>query len=79
MDRGNRMKEGDIVRYKSWGELRHRVGDYPKQDEIWTNQGLLISFDQTQRMCEILDNNTGKIVRKHCSDVQLVKVGHGNR
>ena len=73
------MKEGDIVRYKTLGEFRHRVGDYPGQDELWIEKGLLISFDKIQRMGEILDNKTGEILKKHCSDVQLVKVGHASR
>jgi len=30
-------------------------------------------------MCMILDNKTGTIVRKHCGDVQLVKVGNAGR
>lgn len=68
------MKAGDLVRYAT-NELMHQVGDYPKSVQLWTSEGLLISFDKTQRMCEILDNKTGEIVRKHCSDVQLVKVG----
>ena len=69
------MKAGDLVRYAT-NELMHQVGDYPKSVQLWTSEGLLISFDKTQRMCEILDNKTGKIVRKHCSDVQLVRVGN---
>ena len=73
------MKEGDIVRYKTFGDFKNRIGDYPSQDVLWVEQGLLISFDKVQRMCEILDNKTGKIIRKHCGDVQLVKVGHASR
>ena len=67
-----RMKAGDLVRYKK----QHWDGDYP---ESWSNQGLLLKFDKVQRTCEILDNESGKIVKKHCSDVQLVKVGHASR
>lgn len=73
------MKEGDIVKYKTLGDLRTQIGDYLCQDVLWVEQGLLISFDKVQRMCEILDNKTGKIIRKHCGDVQLVKVGHASR
>jgi len=73
------MKEGDIVRYKTLGEFSHNVGDYPGQDELWIEQGLLINFDKTQRVCEILDNKTGEIIKKHCGDVQLVKVGYASR
>ena len=68
------MKPGDLVRYVT-SEFTHQINDYPKTVFVWDNEGLLISFDKTQRMCEILDNKTGKILRKHCSDVQLVKVG----
>ena len=73
------MKEGDIVRYKTLGPFGHRVGDFPGQDELWIEKGLLIEFDKTQRMCTILDNKTHKIIRKHCSDVQLVRQGHASR
>jgi|SaaInlStandDraft_2_1057019.scaffolds.fasta_scaffold94598_3 hypothetical protein len=73
------MKVGDIVRYKTSGPIHHRIGDYPGQDELWIEKGLLIGFDKIQRMCEILDNKTGEIIRKHCGDVQLVKVGHASR
>ena len=78
MGGSNRMKSGDLVRYAT-NDLVHQVGDYPKTVQLWNNEGLLVSFDKTQRMCEILDNKTGKIVRRHCSDVQLVKVGHESR
>jgi len=66
------MKSGDLVRYKQHAKF----GDYPDK---WTEEGLLLEFDKVQRMCEILDNKTGKVIRMHCSDVQLVKTGHQKR
>ena len=72
------MKIGDLVWYMTLGDLRHQVGDFPRQDEIWTSQGLLISFDKVHRICEILDE-TGKIIRKHCDDVRPMKVRHASR
>lgn len=68
------MKTGDLVRYATT-DVEIQVGDYPRNVQRWHNEGLLISFDKVQRMCEILDNKSGKIVRKHCGDVQLVRVG----
>lgn len=68
------MKTGDLVRYATT-DVEIQVADYPRNVQRWHNEGLLISFDKVQRMCEILDNKSGKIVRKHCSDVQLVRVG----
>ncbi len=65
------MKAGDLVRYKVrvWGN-----------DISWVwEQGLLLEFDKTQRTCQVLDNKTGEIVKLHCSDVQLVKVGNATR
>ena len=65
------MQAGDLVRYKV------RIWN---KDMSWLwQQGLLLEFDQTQRICQILDNETGNIIKMHCSDVQLVKVGNGNR
>ena len=65
------MKDGDLVRYKV-------MQDYVKTIWIW-EQGLLLKFDKVQRSCTILENKTGKIIKMHCSDVQLVKVGHAKR
>lgn len=61
------MKAGDLVRYK--------VRIWQKEMSWLWEQGLLLEFDQTQRTCQILDNKTGIIIKMHCSDVQLVKVG----
>ena len=72
------MKEGDLVRYATT-DIEIQIGDYPRNVERWHNEGLLISFDKTQRMCEILDNRSGRVVRRHCSRVQLVKVANENR
>lgn len=68
------MERGDLVRYATT-DIEIQIGDYPRNVQRWHNEGLLVSFDKVQRMCEILDNKTGKIVRKHCSDVQLVRIG----
>ena len=68
------MKAGDLVRYATT-DIELQIGGYPRNVRRWHNEGLLVSFDKTQRMCEILDNTSGRIIRKHCSDVQLVKVG----
>ena len=65
------MKDGDLVRYKV-------MQDYTTSIWLW-EQGLLLKFDKVQRTCVILDNKTGNIVKKHCSDVQLVKVGNAKR
>ena len=72
------MKAGDLVRYATT-DIEIQIGDYPKNVERWNNEGLLITFDKTQRMCEILDSSSGLVVRRHCSRVQLVKVGNENR
>ena len=72
------MKVGDLVRYATT-DIETQIGDYPRNVERWNNEGLLVSFDKTQRMCEILDNRSGKVVRRHCSRVQLVKVGNESR
>ena len=72
------MNVGDLVRYKILGPLKHQIGDFPMQEEYW-ELGLLIEFDKTQRVCIILDNKKGKMCKKHCSDVQLAKVGHATR
>lgn len=66
------MKDGDIVRYKK-KELYGPNGVW-----VW-EQGLLISFNKVQRTCTILENKTGKVILKHCSDVQLAVVGHESR
>lgn len=68
------MKAGDLVRYAT-NDIEIQIGDYPRNVLRWNNEGLLVSFDKIQRVCEILDNRTGRIIRKHCSEVQLVKVG----
>tara|TARA_X000000950_G_scaffold282160_1_gene380459 strand:+ start:276 stop:488 length:213 start_codon:yes stop_codon:yes gene_type:complete len=68
------MERGDLVRYATT-DIEIQIGDYPRNVQRWHNEGLLVSFDKVQRMCEILDNKTGKIVRKHCSDVQVVRIG----
>ena len=65
------MKDGDLVRYKV-------MQDYVSKIWLW-EQGLLLEFDKVQRSCLILENKTGKIVKLHCSDVQLVKVGNAKR
>ena len=65
------MKTGDLVRYKV--TIDHC-------SSLWQwYYGLLLEFDKVQRMCVILDHRTGKPVRKHCSDVQLSKVGYADR
>ena len=68
------MKEGDLVRYKL---LEYKFE--PGESRAVFGAGLLIEFNKVQRTCIILDDKTGKIVLKHCSDVQLVKVGHASR
>ena len=60
------MKAGDLVRWR-YGDLQYR------------ERGLLVEFDKVQRTCVILDNKTGKLVKRHCSDVQLEKVGYASR
>jgi len=65
------LKEGDLVRYKV-------MQDFTLSVWLW-EEGLLLEFDKVQRSCLILDNKTGMPVKKHCRDVQLVKVGYGNR
>ena len=66
------MKEGDLVR---WKDKSFGVG---VSTFLWEH-GLLVEFDKVQRMCVILDNKTGKLVKKHCRDVQLEKVGYADR
>ncbi len=70
------MKAGDLIRYK--GNLSDLAFKKPPDDFLW-KEGLLLEFDQIQRLCVILDNSTGEIIKRHCSDVQLVKVGHASR
>ena len=67
------MKTGDLVRYKISHLTLHL--SMPSDSLMW-GKGLLVEFDKTQRLCVILDNTSGKIVKRHCSDVQLVKVGY---
>ena len=68
------MKEGDLVRYKV-SEFKFDPG---KHVENFLT-GLLVEFNKVQRTCIILDDLTGKLVVKHCSDVQLAKVGYASR
>jgi len=69
------MKEGDLVRYK----LRSGFERLCEEQNHTIRIGLLIEFNTIQRLCIILDNITGELHKRHCSDVQLVKVGHASR
>ena len=69
------MKAGDLVRYLT---VHRMILDWKDQEEYCAT-GLLIEFDKVQRWCIILDDETGELIQKHCSDVQLVKVGHADR
>jgi hypothetical protein len=66
------VKKGDLVRYK---DRSFGVG---VSTFLW-DHGLLIEFDQVQRICIILDNKTGKLVKKSAADVQLERVGYAGR
>lgn len=68
------MKAGDLVRYTEM-----MVKPNPHPDNVFWKQGLLIEFNKIQRLCIILNNDTGELIKRHCSDVQLVKVGYENR
>ena len=70
------MKAGDLVRYTVM--ILPQAFKKPPDSMLW-EQGLLIEFDKTQRLCVILNNDTGELIKRHCSDVQLVKVGHSER
>ena len=70
------MKAGDLVRYTV--AILPESFKKPPDSILW-EQGLLIEFDKVQRLCIILNNSTGEIIKRHCSDVQLVKVGHASR
>lgn len=70
------MKAGDLVRYT----VMILPEDFKKSpDNVFWKQGLLIEFNKIQRLCIILNNDNGELIKRHCSDVQLVKVGHENR
>ena len=75
------MKSGDRVRYKTriYADPINNVSEDHVWKYVWLETGLLIEFNMIQRTCVILDDKTGKIVKKHCSDVQLLKVGHESR
>jgi len=70
------VKAGDLVRYTV--AILPQSFKKPPDSILW-EQGLLIEFDKTQRVCVILNNSTGELIKRHCSDVQLVKVGYANR
>ena len=70
------MKAGDLVRYTV--AILPESFKKPPDSILW-KEGLLLEFDKIQRLCVILDNSTGEIIKRHCSDVQLVKVGHASR
>ncbi len=67
------MKVGDLVRYAT-SDIEVQIGDYPKTVKHWNNEGLLISFEERdcRFVCEILDSETGIVVRRHIMDVELV-------
>ena len=65
------MKIGDLVKYAT-NDIEIQIGDYPKTIQRWSGEGLLVSFNlKEDNICEILDNRTGKIVRKHIIDVKF--------
>ena len=65
------MKAGDLVKYAT-NDIEHRVGDFPRTIQRWSGEGLLVSCNlKEDNICEILDNRTGKIVRKHIIDVKF--------
>ena len=66
------MKVGDLVRYAT-SEIQIQIGDYPKTVQLWNNEGLLVAFDMKKdNICEILDNKTGKLIKRHVSSVKLI-------
>ena len=71
------MKAGDLVRYAT-SEIEIQIGDYPKTIQRWNNEGLLVNFDlKKDNICEILDNKTGRIVKRHVSSVKLAHEPRG--
>ena len=68
------MKAGDLVRYR----LYIITGVFEEDGDVF-GTGLLVEFNKVQRTCVILDDKSGELIKKHCSDVQLVKVGHESR
>ncbi len=66
------MKEGDLVKYAT-NDIMIQIADYPKNVKRWNNRGLLVSFEESDNRfyVVILDNSSGKIVRRHISDVEL--------
>ena len=69
------MKAGDLVRYAT-SDIEVQIGDYPKTVKHWNNEGLLISFEERdcQFVCEILDSETGIVVRRHIIDVESMNL-----
>ena len=66
------MKTGDLVRYAT-SEIEIQIGDYPKTIQRWNNEGLLVGFDlKKDNICEILDNKTGRVIKRHVSSVKLI-------
>ena len=66
------MKVGDLVRYAT-SNVEIQIGDYPKTVQRWNNEGLLVSIDlKKDNICEILDNQTGRVVQRHISSVKLI-------
>ena len=66
------MKVGDLVRYAT-SEIQIQIGDYPKTVQLWRDEGLLVSFDLNKdNICEILDNKTGRVIKRHVSSVKLI-------
>lgn len=76
------MKVGDLVRYAT-SEIEIQIGDYPKTVQFWNNEGLLVTFDlKKDNICEILDNKTGRVIKRHVSSVKLINTprsSHENR
>ena len=65
------MKAGDLVKY-AVHDIQHRIGDFPRNVQRWSGEGLLVSLDlKKDNICEILDNKTGRIVKKHIVDVKF--------
>ena len=73
------MKVGDLVRYGT-SEIEIQIGDYPKTIQRWNNEGLLVTFNlKKDNICEILDNKTGRVIKRHVSSVKLVNIPRSSR